>query len=118
MVLHISNHHKAEIMSNNFDKTSSGVWGRKEHVEKDFSSSRQGKVLGPFRMFSIGRKEHMGILRNSKRMFFSWEQKAVAGCQNTFSLYETNIFVNPSPNAQSFFIHLQLESIRSLSFLE
>lgn len=105
-------------MSNNFDKTSSGVWGRREHVEKDFSSSRQGKVLGPFRMFSIERKEHMGILRNSKRMFFSWEQKAVAGCQNTFSLYETNIFVNPSPNAQSFFIHLQLELIRSLSFLE
>lgn len=105
-------------MSNNFNKTSSEVLGRREYVEKNFSSSRQGKVLAPFRKFSIGRKKHMGILRNSKRMFFSWEQKAVAGCQNTFSLYETNIFVNPSPNAQSFFIHLQLESIRSLLFLE
>lgn len=105
-------------MSNNFNKTSSEVGGRREYVEKNFSSSRQGKVLAPFRKFSIGRKKHMGILRNSKRMFFSWEQKAVAGCQNTFSLYETNIFVNPSPNAQSFFIHLQLESIRSLLFLE
>ena len=74
-------------MSNNFDKTSSEVLGRGEYVEKDFSSSRQGKVLDPFRMFSIGRKKHMGILRCSKRMFFLWEQKAVAGCQNTvFSL--------------------------------